>query len=376
MKGNIETGFSLVELMIAMVLGVLLTVGVVQLYLQSSQTYRLTEGVANIQENSRFVTDRIGRDLRQAGPGGCIFRESLNPDDYFAQGSSRGEDGSITDLRAMPAGWSLPEEAGVIGWESSGTAPGDTMTLPDNPSTGGTWSNNTGIGFPTGVDSDDFVGGSDVLVVQGSMGQEIDIGTGGGNNIPLNSASGIPQGTTIELVGPDCSDGFRFIKGNNESASSISVAGAGLGNQGGANINNDSVNNQSSSVHIFRSTLYYVGRNPNGEPSLYRQSLNNPGNSVPAAQELVAGVENMQVLYGIGNENGATDYVPADDSNLSDWNDVVSVRLVFVMRSGERTRKAKEKRTFNLLGMQTQTPEDQRVRVVATKTAAFRNRLE
>jgi type IV pilus assembly protein PilW len=84
----------------------------------------------------------------------------------------------------------------------------------------------------------------------------------------------------------------------------------------------------------------------------------------------------MQVLYGIGNENGATDYVPADDSNLSDWNDVVSVRLAFVMRSGERTRKAKEKRTFNLLGMQTQTPEDQRVRVVATKTTAFRNRLE
>ncbi len=376
MKVNTERGFSLVELMIAMVLGVLLTVGVVELYLESSQTYRFTEGIANVQENSRFVTDRIGRDLRQAGPGGCIFRESLNPDDYFAQGSSRGQDGSITDLRSMPSGWSLPGDAGVVGWESTGTAPGDTMTLPDDPSTGGSWSNNTSTAFPTGVDSDDFVGGSDVLVVQGSIGQEIDIGTGGGNNIPLNSASGIPQGTTIELVGPDCSDGFRFIKGNNESASSISVAGSGLGNQGGANINNDSVNNQNSSVHIFSSTLYYVGKNPNGEPSLYRQSLSNPGNAVPSAQELVAGVENMQVLYGIGNEDGATDYVPADDTNLSDWNDVVSVRLAFVMRSGERTRETEEKRTFNLLGMETQTPEDQRVRVVATKTTAFRNRLE
>nr|WP_262411496.1 PilW family protein [Halomonas utahensis] len=208
------------------------------------------------------------------------------------------------------------------------------------------------------------------------MGQEIDIAAGGGNNIPLNAASGIPQGTTIELIGPDCSNGFRFIKGNNENASAISVAGAGLGNQGGANINNNSVNNQSSSVHVFRSTLYYVGENPNGEPSLYRQTLNNPGNGIPSPQELVAGVENMQVLYGIGNEGGATEYITANDVAPDEWSDIVSVRLGFVMASAPRTRKTKETRTFNLLGMKTQSPEDKRVRVIATKTVAFRNRLE
>lgn len=370
MTANTDKGFSLIELMIAMVLGVLLTVGVVELYLDSSETYRLTEGVASIQENSRFVTDRLGHHLRQAEPGGCSFREALDPGKYFAEDSRRGEDGSIRDLRDLPSDWPLPEEAGVIGWESSETA------LSDAADGAGSLSNSTATDFPAGVNSGDFVGGSDVLIVQGSMGHAINLGTGGGDDISLDSPSDIAEGTTVELVSPDCSNGSRFINGSDDTESAISVAGEDLGNQAGININDDLVDNPNVSVHIFRSTLYYVGENPNGNPSLYRQTLNNPGNSIPSPQELVVGVENMQVLYGLGNENGATEYVTAADEDLDDWSDVVSVRLGFVMASAPRTRKTKETRTFNLLGTKITSPEDKRVRVVATKTVAFRNQLE
>ena len=62
-----QQGFSLVELMIAMLLGLLLLVGVVNLFLGSSQTYRLQEALFRVQESGRFALDIIQRDLLNAG---------------------------------------------------------------------------------------------------------------------------------------------------------------------------------------------------------------------------------------------------------------------------------------------------------------------
>lgn len=62
-----QQGFSLVELMIAMLLGLLLLVGVVNLFLGSSQTYRLQEALFRVQESGRFALDIIQRDLKETG---------------------------------------------------------------------------------------------------------------------------------------------------------------------------------------------------------------------------------------------------------------------------------------------------------------------
>ncbi len=62
-----QQGFSLVELMIAMLLGLLLLVGVVNLFLGSSQTYRLQEALFRVQESGRFALDIMQRDLLNAG---------------------------------------------------------------------------------------------------------------------------------------------------------------------------------------------------------------------------------------------------------------------------------------------------------------------
>lgn len=62
-----QTGFSLIELMVAMMLGVILIMGVFSVVLGSSQTYRLQDAMFRAQESGRFALTMMVSDLRQAG---------------------------------------------------------------------------------------------------------------------------------------------------------------------------------------------------------------------------------------------------------------------------------------------------------------------
>lgn len=62
-----EKGFSLVELMIAMALGTLVTVAAVQLFGTNQRTFQLQQGLTDVQEQGRFALDYISRDLRMMG---------------------------------------------------------------------------------------------------------------------------------------------------------------------------------------------------------------------------------------------------------------------------------------------------------------------
>ena len=76
---------------------------------------------------------------------------------------------------------------------------------------------------------------------------------------------------------------------------------------------------------------YFVGpsvRTCNGVavPSLWRVSLSDAG--LPELKELLPGVENFQVQYGINNQ-----YLDADDIALANWPDVTTVRIWLLVRS-------------------------------------------
>src|SRR5258705_10356383 len=64
-------GFSLIELMLALALGVVVTLGIVQLFVGNSQTYTLLNGQARMQENGRVALDLITASVRSAGYLGC-----------------------------------------------------------------------------------------------------------------------------------------------------------------------------------------------------------------------------------------------------------------------------------------------------------------
>jgi len=62
-----QNGFSLVELMVAMVLGLVLLGGTIAIYASSKDSYRLQENVAGMQENARFAIAALRRNMELAG---------------------------------------------------------------------------------------------------------------------------------------------------------------------------------------------------------------------------------------------------------------------------------------------------------------------
>jgi len=72
-----QRGLTLIELMIAILLGAILSLGIVNLYLESKRNYGAEEEMARMQENGRYVLDMLKRELMLAG----FFGGTLDADD-------------------------------------------------------------------------------------------------------------------------------------------------------------------------------------------------------------------------------------------------------------------------------------------------------
>jgi type IV pilus assembly protein PilW len=64
-------GMSLIELMIAMVIGLVLMAGVISVFVSSKRGYSTNTAVAQIQENARFALGFVTPVVRMAGYAGC-----------------------------------------------------------------------------------------------------------------------------------------------------------------------------------------------------------------------------------------------------------------------------------------------------------------
>lgn len=74
-------GLSLIEMMIALVIGLVLLLGVIQVFSASRTAFQLSEGASRAQENARFALDFLARDIRMAGHFGCV-----NDQAHFVKG--------------------------------------------------------------------------------------------------------------------------------------------------------------------------------------------------------------------------------------------------------------------------------------------------
>ena len=72
-----QAGFTLVELLVAMVIGLLVMAGATQLFISSQQSYRFQTALADMQDTGRFALDTMARELRQADySGGCALPQT------------------------------------------------------------------------------------------------------------------------------------------------------------------------------------------------------------------------------------------------------------------------------------------------------------
>ena len=147
-----------------------------------------------------------------------------------------------------------------------------------------------------------------------------------------------------------------------------------------------------SRVLRMSGNIYFIGNNPNGIPSLFRLRLGAlAGNAATIAEELVEGVEDMQITYGVDTSNPATcsqtdgvvdTYVAASAvtgtapcaTAPDDWKKVLSVRVRLLMRTENNIVSQSQPYFYNAPLIATM-PADRRFRKVFTTTLAVRNRL-
>ncbi|WP_415897098.1 PilW family protein [Neptuniibacter sp. QD72_48] len=342
-----QQGFSLVELLVSIVIGLLLVVGVLQAFVSSKETYTMQSGLAKLQENGRFAMSFLTRDLRQAGYSGC----SRNTD-------------IVNTLR-----------------DASGALP----SYLDFSSSIGGQDNTSGLV----LDGRTALTGTDVVEVRFADtggGCDLEIGKHNVNSATLKCQvnHNFQQGDILAVT--DCQTTAIFQQSNVNNNGTISTIVHNTGN--GTDIGNctnflgSPVSCPSGTKYAFNtgSVLrmnfyrYFVANNDFGEPALYRQRIeNNAGVTETTVRELVEGVENMQVLYGEDTDgDGAVDYyVPFDE--VADDDDVIGIRVSLLIRSSENSIvRDGQTVAYN----DSNTPfDDGRLRKVFTTTIALRNRL-
>lgn len=107
-----QQGMTLIELMIALVLGLFVIAGVIQVFMSGRASYRVQEGLGRLQESARFADYYLGRVLRNAGrprvfgavngtPGGFFMPIDNRPDDSNLPATRDGENGGPDVITVM-----------------------------------------------------------------------------------------------------------------------------------------------------------------------------------------------------------------------------------------------------------------------------------
>lgn len=358
-----QLGLTIIELMVALLLGILLTGGAIQLFVSNRATYGFNEGFARLQENGRFALDTLSYHARLAGYLGCLS----NVPRYNRLGSATALDYDFED--------------GLAGVEATGTTPGQTFAAaaldPPNSTNAADWS---GTGLPAGL-LGSVIKGSDVLIVRHGSTQSHTLLS------PFTTATAVTAdaGAADYDVGDvaivsDCQKATIFqITSVGAIAGGITIGHTATGTPGNALASWTTDEQYGAGAQLLKGEtwVFYVGARTGGPPALFQQRLQTGSGTSSAlvAEELVEGVETMQVRYGIdAAQDGTIDsYVTAN--NVANWEQVATVRVSLLVRSPEEYGTEVDDDTYSVDEVIFNPVDDRRIRQVFTATIAIRNRL-
>lgn len=335
-------GYTIVELMVAMTLGLILAAGIIQVFLANRQAQRMEQTLARMQENGRIALDIISQDLRQSGYIGCA--------------SATRDNSGITSAQLTVRGANL--------------APPMTTQFADNSLLGfqrslaGVWA--PALPAHLAAPLATARNGSDAVAVYYGVdfGAKINAnGTGGvvpaAGDIVMTRPLGTQCFTQNEIAIISSCSGADVIQVTNTP----NCAGLDVTLQHAAAGNNPSTLSQTYSdrdtknvqypvaaaarprVLAFNAAVYFVrntGRiNAAGLPifSLFRS---NPAAVAPQAVELVEGVEFLRIEYGLLLSTGNIRYLTANNMNAGDWPNVISARIGVLIQSYDAVRDSND----------------------------------
>lgn len=291
-------GFTLVELMIAMVLGLLVVGATIGVFLSNQQTYRINEGLSQIQESARTSFEILGREIRQAAGNACGDSNRV----------ANVLNNAGTDEWATWAGIRAYEGAEATGMAPFGTDPGDRVQGTHAVHIQGT--DGLGVG----------------LAQRQSAAQSANLFL----NLPTDE---FEAGDILMVCDPNQATIFQVT--NYQQNNTTVVANSGAGNPGNCstgqgyptvcqNPGTPYVYDTNATVAYFKSVTWYIGHNgrdDEGGFSLYRARVNQ-GNVV--REEVVAGVSDMTIR---AHRTGMDGWDAPSALNTTAWEQVDALEL-------------------------------------------------
>lgn len=345
-----QGGLSLIELMIALLVGAILIAGVLSIFISSRQSYGINGAVGQIQENGRFALDFIRTATRKAGYMGCATSTA-----------------TASYLNPAPDPMPYDFTTAINGYYFTAAPPAPAENPAPDP-TAGDWTPALGSSLAGKV-----LPNTDVLVVRFTQNNPMYI-----TNITSSTATDMDVSGTNSLVPGDlmlisnCTSAIVMQTSAPTAGTVITHAAVSGPGDATTGVPQSFIGAQVVSPNT---DAFYIGVGADGSPALFAATF---VNGVFTSQELVPGVESMRVLYGedLTGSQVPSQYVTAN--NVANWNTVVSVRVALLLRSniGAVPQPAAAS-PYTLLESTTvfTPPLDTRLRQVFLATIGIRNSL-
>jgi type IV pilus assembly protein PilW len=282
-----QAGLTLVELMVAMLLGLVVIGAVVSVLLTSRQSYTTTSGLSQLQDNARVAFELLARDIRQAGSTPC--------------GNS-----TVSNMLAGNGWYSWDNGAGLYGVDDATTL----SPLPNAPA-------------PIA---------SSALVTRGVStvsAKSITPGASCTAIVPMSEApSDVGIGDNDLVLACDRTQAYIFQAGAFNNG--LPLAAGGVPGNRSAQLQSCLSFSYSAYVAPYHAYAWYVGPAgagaPNGTLSLYRAHYS--GNAL-VSDEIVRGVTSWQVRYLTTGQN----LVDARGIGANAWDTVTAVHLTLTLQT-------------------------------------------
>jgi type IV pilus assembly protein PilW len=358
--------------MIALLIGTVLVLGLVQVFSASRTAYQLSEGMARAQENGRFAMEYLQRDIRMAGHFGCV-----NDQSHLQMPGQL-----VSHFAAAVDPFPVNFTVSIQGYNATGSNPGGTVALAA-PAAG--WS----PALPAAVAGLTPLPGSDIIVLRYLREEGVPVTAINAAGTEMQVASSrwgaITDGGVADpqIFGiADCSYADVFATTGVAAAGAVTTVSAAAS----VGLSSRYTAQPAGQTMLFRaeSLVYYIDTGAGGEPALFRARFDG-ANYVP--EELVEGIENLQLMFGLDRVPDLSVAPPSGYVDLhntaqaawtaNDWRRVGLVQVGLLARSPDRAAAAASTIPKQLLNVRMQPPatNDGRHRGVYEASIALRNRL-
>jgi len=316
---NYQAGFSVVEIMIAMLLSMALAGGIISVFVNNSYSFKQDESISRMQDDARHALREIAFDLSMAG----------HYADLHIPGSVSYDGGLTIGQDCGPAG----QANWMYRTTEVGTGNSLSLTAIDNATSA------TALAAHSCFIGGELQDGTDIVSIKRVAGAEANVLSVNGAYLRTNGTVGV------------------LFSGVAPTAPPVAVA-------------------VPRADWVFRPRIYYIRQFANAPgdniPTLCRKVLRAAGPSM-TTECLATGIENLQIEYGIDTTENGQPNVWLSNPSLTQVQDVVTARVFLIARTTDLDTRYVNNKTYSISNAPDLVPNDGFHRRVFSTSVSIQN---